>query len=139
MYNQIGALIKKVPQRDRIFVIGDFNFKVGNLDVNYPIAIGKHTTGEHNARGEFLAELCTRKQTHNLKYSILKKKHYTWTSPDGKTKNQIDFILTRQPSPRQTVLDSAALNVPDISDHRMVRAKARISFSWPERKEVPPK
>ena len=41
--------------------------------------------------------------------------------------------MTRQPSSCQTVLDSAALNVPDISDHRMVRAKARI------RKEVPPK
>ena len=139
MYNQIEALIQKVPQRDHLFVMGDFNCKVGNLHVNYPNAIGKHTTGEYNARGELLAEFCTRNKLIISNTQFSKKKHYTWTSPDSKTKNQIDFILTRQPSSRQTVLDSAALNVPDISDHRMVRAKARISFSWPERKEVPPK
>ena len=60
MYNQIEALIQKVPQRNHLFIIGEFNSKVGNLHVNYPNAIRKHTAGEYNARGQFLAEFCTR-------------------------------------------------------------------------------
>ena len=53
--DQIEELIKKVPMRDHLFVMGDFNCKVGNLHINYPGAIGKHTTGQSNERGELLA------------------------------------------------------------------------------------
>ena len=35
---------------------------------------------------------------------------------------------------RQSILDSTALNVPDISDHRMVRTRVRICHSWPRHK-----
>ena len=38
-------------------------------------------------------------------------------------------------SVRQSILDSTVLNVyNDISDHRMVRTRLRMSFSWPKRK-----
>ena len=32
-----------------------------------------------------------------------------------------------------------APNVPDISDHRLVRAKVRINFSWPQKQKGNPK
>ena len=139
MYDQIETIIKNVPRRDHLFIMGDFNCKVGNLHVNYPDAIGKHTVGQANERGELLAEFCTRNNLVITNTKFSKRKLHTWTSPDGKTKNQIDFILTRKPSARQNILDSTALNAPDISDHRMVRTKVRMSFSWPERKAPIPK
>ena len=139
MYDQIETILKNIPRRDHLFVMGDFNCKVGNLNIDYPDAIGKHTIGQANERGELLAEFCTRNNLVVTNTRFAKRKLHTWTSPDGKTKNQIDFILTRKPSVRQRILDCAALNRPDISDHRMVRTKVRMSFSWPERKPVFPK
>ena len=60
MYNQLEEIIWKVPKRDYIFVMGDLNCKVGNLNSIYPEEIGKFTIGEANERGEQLAEFCTR-------------------------------------------------------------------------------
>ena len=74
---------------------------------------------------------------HNTQFQ--KHKLNTWTSPDGKTMNQIDFILTRNTSVRQTILDSTVLNSPDTSDHRMVRTKVRFNFSWPKKTPITPK
>ena len=62
-----------------------------------------------------------------------KRKLHTWTSPDGRTKNQIDFILTRAKSPRQTITDCSALSYPDISDHRLVRSTVKLNFTGPKK------
>ena len=120
LYDQIQEIIDRTPKRDHLIVMGDFNSKVGGLHTTYPSAIGKHTSGNYNSRGEILAKFCTQNNLVATNTLFKKRKHYTWTSPDGKPKNQIDFILTR-PSRRQVIIDSSVLSVPDISDHRMVR------------------
>ena len=127
MYDQIEAVMDKVPKRDHLFIMGDFNAKLGGLNMDYPTAVGKHTTGKANERGELLAKFCTR---NNLIVTNTQfQKLYTWTSPDGKTKKQIDFILTQNTSVRQAILDSSARNLLDISDHKIDRIKVRFNFS----------
>ena len=129
IYDQIEAVMDKVAKRDHLFIMGDFNAKLGDLNTDYPTAVRKHTTGKANERGELLATFCTRNNLIVTNTQFQKSKLYTWTSPDGETKNKIDFILTRNTSVRQTILDSTVLNSPDISDHRMVRTKVRFNFS----------
>ena len=103
-------------------------------------AIGKHTLSTANNRGELLAQFYVNNNLLVTNTMFQKKKLFTWTSPDGKTRNQIDFILSRKPSLRLNILDSSALNAPDISDHRrMKRTKIRLNFSWPQRKRSIPK
>ena len=139
LYEQIQTIVNDIPKRDHLFIMGDFNCKLGNLHTTYPNSIGKHTTGNYNPRGELLAKFCASNNLVVTNTLFQKRKLFTWTSPDGKTKNQIDFILTRKPSIRQRLLDSSVLNVPDISDHKMVRTKIRLSFSWPKRTTHKPK
>ena len=139
LYDQIQSIVDNVPARDHLFIMGDFNCKIGKLHANYASSIGKHTLGNANDRGELLAKFCTRNNLIVTNSMFQKKRLHTWTSPYGKTKNQIDFILTRKSSTRQNVLDSMALNVPDISDHRLVRAKVRLNFSWPKKQKGNPK
>ncbi len=67
-----------------------------------------------------------------------KRKLHTWISPSGKTKNQIDYILTRKSSTRLNILDSSTLNKPDISDHKIVRTKIRLNFTWPKKERRKP-
>ena len=135
MYDKLQALVDKVPKRDHLFIMGDFNAKLGKLHTNFPNTIGKHTLGNANDRGERLAEFCAANNLVVTNTLFKKRKLHTWTSPDGRTKNQIDFIITRKPSIRQSILDSSALNIPDISDHRLVRTKVRLSFSWPSKEK----
>ncbi len=138
IYDEIQTLIKDIPKRDHVFIMGDFNCKIGGLHINYGNFIGKHTLGKYNERGERLAQFCARNDLKITNSFFQKRKLCTWTSPDGKTKNQIDYILTRTSSTRLNVLDSSVLNKPDISDHKMVRTKVRLNFSWPKKEKSKP-
>ena len=139
LYDNVQSIINDIPKRDHLFIMGDFNCKLGQLHNTFPSAVGKHTLSTANSRGELLAQFCVKNNLLVTNTMFQKKKLFTWTSPDGKTRNQIDFILSRKLSVRLNVVASSALNTPDISDHRMIRTKIRLSFSWPQRKRCIPK
>ena len=138
IYDQIQLIIDNTPKRDFLVLMGDFNAKVGGLHSMYPTCIGKHTIGESNARGVLLANFCLRNKLAITNTNFQKRKLHTWTSPDGKTKNQIDFILVRT-THKYNVSDVSALNTPDISDHRMVRACLNTNFVWQKAARSPVK
>ena len=73
---------------------GDLNVKVGTDNTNRDLIMGRHGTGEQNENGELFAEFCT---FNDLAIGSILFPHKTihkttWTSPDGKTENQIDHI-----------------------------------------------
>ena len=86
-------LIELTPKTDVLFIIGDWNAKVGSQET--PGVTGKFGLGMQNEAGQRIIELCqdnalvitnTLFQQHN-------RRLYTWTSPDGQHRNQIDYIL----------------------------------------------
>ena len=56
---------------------------------------------------------------------------WTWISPDGQTKNEIDFIITNR---TDIIQDVTVLNNIHVSDHRFVRAKININLKHERRK-----
>ena len=79
---------------------------MGALNTIYPNAVGKHTLGNANPRGHMLAVFYMKKDLVISNSLFKKRKLHMWTSPDGKTKNQIDFILIHKNCTRQSLLDS---------------------------------
>ena len=74
--------------------LGDFNENVGDKkedNICEPFGLGEERTNN----GERIIELCRRNKllAANTWFHQKEKFRNTWTSPDGKTKNQIDFIL----------------------------------------------
>ena len=127
LYEEIARLLDKIPQRDYVFLNGDFNARVGGLNIS-PKVVGRNTMGKFNDRGQKLVDFCTR---HNLAITntmFQKRRLHTWTSPKGNL-HQIDFMLVRQRHIK-AIHDSEALNLPDISDHRLIRSKLKLNFSW---------
>ena len=93
-YLQVQQEIDSVPGQDVVIVAGDFNAKEGKDIPNREVG-GKWGLGGMNEAVERLLDFCTENGlviTNTLFQHHDRRKH-TLMSPDGKTKNQIDYIL----------------------------------------------
>ena len=95
-YEDLQDLLELTPQKDVLFIIGDWNAKVGSQET--PGVTGKFGLGTQNEAGQRLIEFCQQKALviANTLFQQHKRRLYTWTSPDGQHQNQIDYILCSQ-------------------------------------------
>ena len=75
-------LLELTPKKDVLFIIGDWNAKVGQ---ETPGVTGKFGLGIRNEAGKRLIEFCQENSLviANTLFQEHKRKLYTWTSPDG--------------------------------------------------------
>ena len=83
VYGDLQDLLELTPQKDVLFIIGDWNAKVGNQET--PGVTGKFGLGEQNEAGQRLIEFCQENALviENTLFQQQKRRLYTWTSPDG--------------------------------------------------------
>ena len=94
-YEDLQDLLELTPQKDVLFIIGDWNAKVGSQET--PGATRKFGLGVQNEAGQRLIEFC--QENALVIANTLFQQHkrlYTWTSLDGQCRNQIDYILCSQ-------------------------------------------
>ena len=91
-YEDLQDLLELTPRKDVLFIIGDWNAKVGSQET--PGVTGRFGLGMRNEAGQRLIEFC---QENALVIANIFQQHkrrlYTWTSPDGQHRNQIDSIF----------------------------------------------
>ena len=107
--------------------MGDFNAKVGGQTNTSERATGCFGLGQRNDRGDTLVEWATSNNLMIMNTQFQKKTGtiWTWTSPEGHTKNEIDYIMTDRPS---MVTDVTVINRINIgSDHRMVMGSITLN------------
>ena len=95
-YEDLQDLLELTPKKDVLFIIGDWNAKVGSQEI--PGLTEKFGLGVQNEARQWLTELC-QENTLVIANTLLqqhKRRLYTWTSPDGQHRNQIDYILCSQ-------------------------------------------
>ena len=95
-YEDLQDLLELTPKKDVLFIIGDWNAKVGSQET--PEVTGKFGLGMWNEAGQRLIEFCQESALviANTLFQQHKRRLYTWTSPDGQHQNQIDCILCSQ-------------------------------------------
>ncbi|KAI8439905.1 hypothetical protein MSG28_001366 [Choristoneura fumiferana] len=133
-YDDISTALRENPTFYTT-VIGDFNAKLGKPRENEEF-VGRFGLGERNSRGHDLASyLCQQKLfAMNTFFQKKPQKMWTWRSPDGKTKNQIDYILS---SKRYIFEDVGVINMVGAgSDHRIVRARLALNLKLELRRLV---
>ena len=76
-------LLELTPKKDVLFIIGDWNAKVGSQET--PGLTGKFGLGMQNEAGQRLIEFCQENALviANTVFQQHKRRLYTWTSPDG--------------------------------------------------------
>ena len=82
-YENLQDLPELTPKKDVLFIIVDWNAKVGSQEI--PGVTGKIGLGVQNKAGQRLTEFC-QENTQVIVNSLFqqhKRRLYTWTSPDG--------------------------------------------------------
>ena len=92
-YEYLQDLLELTPKKDVLFIIGDWNAKVRSQET--PGVTGKFGLGIRNEAGQRLIEFCQENALviANTHFQQHKRRLYTWTSPDGRHQNQIDYII----------------------------------------------
>ena len=92
-HEDLQDLLELTPKRDVLFIIGDWNAKVGSQET--PGVTGKFGLGMQNEAGQRLIEFFQKNALviANTLFQQHNRSLYIWTSPDGQHQNQMDYIL----------------------------------------------
>ena len=127
-YEDLQDLLELTPPKDGLFIIGDWNAKVGSQET--PGVTGKFGLGVHSEAGQRLIEFCQENAPviANTVFQQQKRRLYTWTSPDGQHRNQIDYIICSQRCRSSIQSAKTRLGADHSSDHELLIAKFRLKL-----------
>ena len=127
-YEDLQNLLELTPKKDVLFIIGDWNAKVGTQET--PGVRGKFGLGMRNEAGQRLIEFCQENALVivNTFFQQNKRRLYTWTSPDGQHRNQIDYILCSQRWRSSIQSTKTRPGAVCGSDHELLIAKFRLKL-----------
>ena len=95
-YEDLQDILELTPKKDVLFIIGDWNAKVGIQEI--PGVTGQFGLEIKNEAGQRLTEFC-QDNALAIAYTLFqqhKRRLYTWTSSNGQYQNQTDYILCSQ-------------------------------------------
>ena len=127
-YEYLQDFLELTPKKDVLFIIGDWNAKVGRQET--PGVTGKSGLGVQNETGQRLIEFCQENAQviANTLFQQHKRRLYTWISPEGQHRNQIGYILCSQRW-RSSIQSAKTRPGADCdSDHEFLIAKFRLKL-----------
>ena len=129
MFSLLQQQLNKIPRKSRKIILGDFNGKVGANGIDlYPENCGKFGLETMNDEGKRLLCALNNLAVMNTMYKQRKNRLITWISPDGLTRNQIDYILIPI-SQKGLIKNCRVFNSADVnSDHSLLMMKYTISI-----------
>ena len=92
-YEDLQDLLELTPQKDVLFIIGDWNTKIGNQKI--PGVTGKIGFGIQNEARQRLIVFCQENALviAETLFQQHKRPIYTWTSPDGHSEIRLIILI----------------------------------------------
>ena len=127
-YEDLQDLLELTPRKDVLLIIGDWNAKVGSQET--PGVTGKFGLGVQNEAGQRLIEFCQKNALviANTLFQQHKRRLCTWASPDGRHRNQIDYILCSQRWRSSIQWSKTRPGADRGSDHELLIPKLRLKL-----------
>ncbi|XP_067878459.1 craniofacial development protein 2-like [Heterodontus francisci] len=127
-YEQLHNIISSIPNTEYLFLLGDFNARVGADHDSWPSCLGRYGIGRMNENGQRLLELCT---YHNLcitnSFFHTKPCHQvSWRHPRSRSWHQLDLIVTRRPTLNSVQITRSFHSADCDTDHSLVCSKVRL-------------
>lgn len=141
-YGTLGDTLNKIPNREIMLILGDWNAKVGTTEADDELrqVVGKYGLGTRNERGTRFIDFCIDKNLCilNTCFQHHPRRLYTWRSPGDKYRNQIDYILinTRW---RSSISNTRTFPGAECgTDHNLLVANLKFRLKAPKN-YLPPK
>lgn len=107
----------------------DFNAQIGNRRDGEEIVLGSYNSGKRTRNGEKMIQFAYEYNLRilNSQYKNHTVNIWTWESPDGRYKNEINYILSNRSA---NFNDCRVINNLNFnSNHRALRAKLELKLN----------
>ena len=127
-YSALDEALAKVPPSEGLYLLGDFNARVGADYQAWPSCLGHSGIGRMNENGQRLLELCC---IHGLCitnsfFECKELQKVSWRHPCSRHWHQLDLVITRR-ADLSSVLHTRSYHSADCdTDHSLVASKVRL-------------
>ena len=123
--------------KDRLFLLGDFNARVGRDAETWLRVLGQHSVGNENSNGSLLLQTCSEHELAitNTYFQQANKYKTTWQHPRSKHWHMMDHVITRQRHLKE-VHSTRAMEGTGMLDHRLVRSLVALELPPPRRRQA---
>ena len=127
-YEDLNRVLASVPSGDKLFILGDFNARVGCDSTTWSGVIGKHGIGKCNSNGLLLLQTCSEHELliTNTVFPLPTRNKTSWMHPRSKHWHLIDYVITRKRDRRDVCVTKAMCGAECWTDHRLIVAKLNI-------------
>ena len=134
-YEDLETLISAVPRSNKVFILGDFNARVGDDHLTWEGVIGKHGVGKCNSNGLLLLKTCAAHSLviTNTLFRLPTRHKTTWMHPRSKHWHLIDYIITRSVDKQDIRVTRSMCGADCWTDHRLIISKCRLHIQPPRR------
>jgi hypothetical protein len=135
-YDHLNSVLRTIPFKERLFLLGDFNARIGRDTETWPKVLGGHSVGNENSNGSLLLQTCSEHALAitNTFYQQADKYKTTWQHPRSKHWHMLDYVITRQHHQREVHITRAMRGTSQWSDHRLVRSVVALELCCPRRR-----
>ena len=127
-YDDLGALITAIPEQEPIFLLGDFNARVGADHSSWSPYLGQFGVGKMNENGQRLLEFCCHHDlcVTNTFFSTKPQHRVSWRHPRSKHWHQLDLVLTRRGDLGHVKLTRSYQSADCDTDHSLVGSRIKL-------------
>ena len=142
-YDDLSTTIRRIPDRELLFIAGDFNARVGIDHNSWPTCLGHFSTGKMNENGQRLLELCCHHElcVSDTFFNTKPQHRVSWRHPRSKHWHHLDLDLTRHVDLSSIKITRSYQNADCDTDHSLVCSivKLRVKKLHRTRKEGRPR
>ncbi|XP_047483313.1 craniofacial development protein 2-like [Penaeus chinensis] len=127
-YGALDDIISQTPSTDMLYLLGDFNARVGADHEAWLSCLGAYGRGKINDNGQRLLELCC---YHGLcvtnTFPCKEIDQVSWRHPRSRHWHQLDLVLTRRKDLASVLLTRTYHSADCDTDHSLVASKEDTS------------
>ena len=131
-YGELRSLLENINSKDKIFILGDFNARVGRL-------VGRLAGWQLRRNGRLLLELCAEYSLTITNTLFQQKARFKTTlgHPRSKHWHPLDYVLVRQKDKKDVLHTRVMPSADCYTDHRLLHSIVRIVIKPDIKKRSP--